>query len=106
AAGHAEANRAVGADSITPVVVVGIAATGPAQQRNRHGFEGIDDIGTEAVVMAFGAVFTDPKTIIGTAAKMFGEVTVQARRDGSDRVVFMDGERGFDHGNSRFEAVL
>ena len=72
------------ADAVAPVVGVGEAAAGPAQQRGLDGAHGVDEVLADAVDVGDLRVLANPDAVVDDSAEMLDEVTVDLRRDGAD----------------------
>ena len=63
------------ADAVAPVVLVGEAAAGPADDGSFDTFQRVDEGGADtACVWDFG-VFSDPDAVVDTLAEMLGELS-------------------------------
>ena len=69
----------LGSDAIHPVVLVGKAAAGPAENGDVDGLQGFDDILSHAVDIGDVGVFADIDAFINAAAQVLGEVAVDFR---------------------------
>ena len=78
--------------AVHPMVLVGKAAAGPAQDRNFQGLEGLQDIRTVAVDIGDVTIGTHPDTFVDASAQMLGKLSVNLGRDnGLVLGRFMDG---------------
>src|SRR5512146_2068349 len=75
------------ADAVTPVVVVGEAATGPAQHRDTQFLEVIERLLAVAVDVGNAGLRPDPQASVHARSQMLGEVAVELRLDRADLVV-------------------
>src|SRR5690242_788593 len=81
--------------SITPVILVGETATGPAQDRNMQFFQRSNDVITQAARVRDRRVFPHPKAVVDQTAEVFGKLAVDVTVDGPSWLVQPDRERGF-----------
>src|SRR6185295_19792837 len=74
-------------DAVTPVVLVGEAAAGPAQHRHFELPERGQYVGAIAAGVGDRGAFAHPDAFVDIAAKVFHELPVQGRIDGRARLV-------------------
>ncbi len=77
---HAEPDRPTfsWANAIPPMIMVGVAATRPAQERHRQRLQRLEHIATKAILMGdFALARTDPQALVTAAPKVLGEMAVQ-----------------------------
>ena len=74
------------ADAVAPVVAVGEAAAGPADDRRLDLLHLVDERLADAVDVGNLRVFADPDAVVHDAAEMLDEMAVQLGRDRADRL--------------------
>jgi hypothetical protein len=87
-----------GADAVAPVVGVGEAAAGPAQDGSLDGAHGVDEGLADAVVVGDLGVFADPDAVVDDAAEMLDEVGVELGGDDADGLIWKDFNVGVGFG--------
>ena len=88
---HTAASRP-GADSVAPVVFVGEAAAGPAQDGNLQLFQRFDNVRAHAVDVGDRRILADVEPAVNAAAQMLGEVAVNVAVDLRARMRRVDGD--------------
>ncbi len=80
------AARAAGArpGAVAPVVAVGEAAAGPADDRRLDALQRLDERRADAARVRHARVLADPDAVVDDAAEVFGEVAVDVAVDGAD----------------------
>ena len=73
-----------GADAVAPVVAVGEAAAGPAQDGSFDGAHRVDEGLANAIDVGDFGAFANPDAVVDNAAELLDEVRVNLRRDGAD----------------------
>ena len=71
----------LGANSILPMIFIGKAPARPAKYRQLNIFQGFHYIGTYAIDIGNGGIFTYKYTIVNTTAQMFGKIAIQVTAD-------------------------
>ena len=72
------------ADAVAPVVAVGEAAAGPAEDRRLDGFRRSDERRADTEGVRDLRVFADPDAVVDDSAEVLDEVAVDLGRDGAD----------------------
>ena len=72
------------ADAVAPVVGVGEASAGPAEDGCLDGTHGVDEGGADAVLVGDLGAFADPDAVVDDSTEVLDEVGVDLRGDGSD----------------------
>ncbi len=81
------------ADAVAPVVAVGEAAAGPADDGDVNLLHAIDDLFADAVDVGDARTFADPDAVVDDAAEMLGELAVDLGGDGADALVEHESRR-------------
>ena len=82
--GSAGGTLVAGADAVAPVVGVGEAAAGPAEDGCVDGAHGVEEGGADAVLVGDGGAFADPDAVVDDSAEVLDEVGVDLGGDGGD----------------------
>src|SRR5437868_1019325 len=82
-------------DTVTPVILVGETATGPAQYGNIQFFQRSNNVVTQAARVRDRRVFAHPQAIVDQTAEVLGKLAVDVTVDGPSWLVQPDRERGF-----------
>ena len=73
-----------GAEAVAPVVGVGEAAAGPAEDGRLDGPHGVDEVEPDAVPVGDFRSFADPDAVVDDAAELLDEVRVDFGGDGAE----------------------
>src|SRR5258707_1029745 len=76
-----------GTDAVAPIVTVGEAAAGEANDGRIDGAHVLDQLFADAIDVGDFGAFADPDAIVDYAAEVFGEVAVNVGGNGADRFV-------------------
>ncbi len=87
---HVDALRALGADAVAPMIIVGEAAAWPAQNVDAQFFQIIDSGFSIAVDVRDGRVFSYPQASVDAGAEVFGKVSMKLGTDDANRIFGMD----------------
>lgn len=100
-----DAARALGAraDAVLPVVIIGEAAAGPADDGGFDAAQGFDDVAAEAAGIGDGRILADPDAVVDAAAEVLGKMPVDVGVDGGDGVRRVEGDAGGGQGYLLFE---
>jgi hypothetical protein len=80
----------MGADAVAPVIVVGEAASGPAEYGDAK-FAKIVDCGfAVAIDVRDGRIFSDPEAAVNAGAEVLGELSMQFGAHDADRIAGVD----------------
>jgi hypothetical protein len=80
------------ADAVTPVVVVGITAAGPAQVGNLDLLQRGDEVAAPAPDVGHRGAFADPKSVVDATTEMLGKMAEDMPVDDRTGLGGMDGE--------------
>ena len=85
-------DRAVFADSVSPIVTLGKATAGPAQNRRFYGTKHFYNIFSEALDVGNIGILADPKAVIKYAADVLGELSVDVGVNRALRLIKKDSQ--------------
>ena len=85
-----------GTDAVAPVVGVGEAAAGPAEQRRLNGAHGVDEGLADAAGIGDFGVGADPDAVVDDAAEVLDEMAIDLGGDGGDGLGGEDIDVGVD----------
>jgi hypothetical protein len=94
-----------GAEAVAPVVGVGEAAAGPAEDGRFDGAHGVDEGLADAVGVGDFGVGADPDAVVDDAAEVLDEMGVDLRRDGGDGLGGKNVDVGVDGGGGLREEM-
>src|SRR5215831_5869810 len=85
-----------GSDSITPMILIGVAAARPSQDSKIEALERCDHIIAKAASVRNRRVFTNPDAVIDAAAQVFGKTAIDIAADRRTRLVSANRDLGLE----------